>query len=613
MKPLHRRRTPPQVRKPTVRAESADLLQPERAYLNWLFPVLLACLTFLCFLPALQNEFVSWDDEMMLVHNRRYRGLGWAQIRWMFSTFHLGHYQPLSWVTFALDYLIWGLNPFGYHLTNLLFHTINAVLFYRLSLHLLSLTSPESERLVLRIGAFFSALLFAIHPLRVESVAWATERRDVLSGLLILLTVLSYLHAVAAENGRYGRRLSYTLALYVLSLLAKASGMTLPLVLVLLDVYPLRRLGDGAGRWFGPKSRKAWREKIPFFLLAFLFGAVALLAQKEAGALRGVEGYYPAYRLAQAFFGIVFYLWKTLIPLKLSPLYEAPFYIDVMGGVFVLCAVIVIGLTIFFWRLRSSWPAGWVAWLCYLLLLAPVLGVAQSGPQLVADRYSYLSCLSWAGLAGAGLVGCRRAWKGATNGFCYVAAAIAGICLITLGSLTWQQVQVWHDSERLWRHVLLVVPHSSFAHNNLGTVFFKRGQLDEAVERFHYALQINPRFAAAHYGLANVLYRRGQLDQAIHSYRNALEIRPGFMEAHYNLGVALAKSGSLNESIQHYQTALRLQSDNAEVHNNLGNALLTRGEINEAMEHYREALRIEPGLLAARQNLSQLEMITNPK
>jgi protein O-mannosyl-transferase len=577
---------------------------------HWIFPVLLVFLTGVSFLTVLQNGLLTWDDEATLVNNFHYRGLGWPQIKWMFSTFYLGHYQPLSWVSFDLDYLVWGLDPLGYHLTSLILHALNAVIFYFIATRLLSLAvSPSFATLPIRLAAGFSALLFAIHPLRVESVAWATERRDVLSGLFFLLTILCYLKAITGEDKKRRRWLGVTLTVYFLSLLSKATGMTLPLVLLVLDVYPLRRLGAERGRWFGPAERKVWREKVPFLLLAIACGVVALLAQREAGALRTIERYDLAYRVAQAFFGVVFYLWKTLIPLSLSPLYEAPYYVDVTGPVLILSVVMVIGLSGLFWRLRSVWPAGWVSWLYYLLLLAPVLGIAQSGPQLVADRYSYLSCLSWAVLAGAGLLYLCSASKkdGITKKLFSVVVGVALIFSTALGVLTWRQVQVWHDSETLWRHVLSVTPKSSFAQNNLGNLAGKRGALDEAAQRFRAALELNPRLAEAHFNLGNLSYRQRRLDQALRDYLEAIRIRPRYAEAHYNLGVVLAKLGRYEEASKHYQEALQLNPDDAQSHNNLGNVLLMRGDLNAATEHYREALRIDPSLAEARQNLLELE------
>ncbi|MFQ5804550.1 MAG: hypothetical protein ACE5JQ_16800, partial [Candidatus Methylomirabilales bacterium] len=226
---------------------------PAGRRIYWLLPVLIIAATFTAFLPALQNEFVDWDDTTNLVENPNYRGLGLKQLQWMFTTVLTGHWIPLTWVTFGLDYLLWGMNPVGYHLTNLLLHTANALVFYFLALRLLRLATRGPGEITLRLGAGASALFFALHPLRVESVAWATERRDVLSGLFFLLTILTYLKAgEAKEHGHRRRWLAGSVGLYALALLSKAIVMTLPFVLVILDVYPLRRLPGRWQEWIAP-------------------------------------------------------------------------------------------------------------------------------------------------------------------------------------------------------------------------------------------------------------------------------------------------------------------------------------------------------------------------
>src|SRR5215475_960531 len=265
-----------------------------RAAGDWTVPAIIAVVTCVAFLPVLWNQFVDWDDFDNLVNNPRYRGLGWDQLRWMFTTFHMGPYQPLSWMTYGLDYLIWGIDPTGYHLTNLMLHAANAAFFYLVARRLIAVafSMPNDEvSWHLNVSAAFAALMFGIHPLRVESVAWATERRDVLSGFFLLLTVLSYLKAVGPQMSRAGwqRWIIVSVTFYVLSLLAKASGITLPLVLVVLDVYPIRRLGGGVGKWFSISSRRVWFEKLPFFVAAVVAGAVALTAQYRAGALVSTE------------------------------------------------------------------------------------------------------------------------------------------------------------------------------------------------------------------------------------------------------------------------------------------------------------------------------------
>src|SRR2546426_882330 len=233
----------------------------------WLVPVLITLVTFTAFLPALQNRFVTWDDEKNFLDNPHYRGLGWTQLRWMWTT-HLGHYIPLTWMTLGLDYLLWGMNPLGYHLTNLLLHAANAVVFFFVVRRLLTraLPSPAERGHALTVSAGFASLVFAIHPLRVESVAWVTERRDVLSGLFYLVTILLYLRA--SERGERGRGWYWgTVGLFACALLSKAMAVSVPVVLLILDVYPLRRLGGSTGWWSEP-ARRVYVEKIPFVLLA---------------------------------------------------------------------------------------------------------------------------------------------------------------------------------------------------------------------------------------------------------------------------------------------------------------------------------------------------------
>lgn len=433
---------------------------------RWIAPFLIVLLTFTAFFPVLQNGFVDWDDDQNLLDNPNYRGLGWTQLRWMFTTFHMGHYQPLSWVTFGLDYLLWGMDPFGYHLTSLMLHAANAAVFYFVALHLLTSASSVPGKLGLRAAAGFAAMFFAIHPLRVESVAWATERRDVLSGLFFLATVFCYLRAttaMVADSARW-RWMTAAVTIYGLSLFSKVSGVTLPIILLVLDVYLLRRLGGGLGKWFGPAVRRVWLEKVPFLLLALGAAVIGLVAQYQAGSIMPLNQYGLVPRVAQAFFGLAFYVWKTIIPVGLSPLYELPIHLKAWDWPFLLGGVVVLAVSIGLFIFRRRWPVGLVSWVCYVVMLAPLLGIAQNGPQIVADRYSYLSCLGWAILAGTGLLRC---WRLGLSGLIHrqtivVGVGLAAAVLVGLGGLTWKQVQVWHDSETLWRHVLAVAQNSNF-------------------------------------------------------------------------------------------------------------------------------------------------------
>lgn len=585
----------------------------KRRMVLWLAPALVAVVTATVFLPALNNGFVDWDDEKLLVDNVQYRGLGWTQIRWMFTTFHYGHYQPLSWMTLGLDYLLWGMDPLGYHLTNLILHAANAVLFYFLSLRLLSLVffavgTEEKQEVAVRVAAGFTALFFSLHPLRVESVVWVTERRDVLSGFFLLATVLSYFKYTAVSEKESRRRwMGASLTFFGLSLLAKASGMTLPVALLVLDVYPLGRLSGDVRQWFGLRARQIWIEKAPFVLMALAIGIVALLAQSEVGALNTAEKYGIAMRVAQAFYGLAFYLWKTIVPLGLSPLYQIPTLFIPWDWPYLVSGAAVAIITTVLFVSRRRWPAGLATWVCYFLMLAPVLGVAQSGPQLVADRYSYLSCMGWAVLLGASLLYCRWARaEGKVGRKSFIAVTVAaGWVLALLAVATLKQVPVWHDSYTLWKHAVAVSPESSLSQFNFARNLVKRGEFDEAIGHYRQAIENNPFYAEAHLNLGNVLADRGQLAEAIQHYHEALKIKPTYAGAHYNLAMALADRGDLAGAMQHYEDAVRFDPGNANAHNNLGAILLQRGELEQAIDHFRQALDIQPGLAQAEDNLKR--------
>ncbi len=595
-------------------------------------PVFVALLTLAVFLPALQNGFVNWDDDKNLLNNPNYRGLGRTELHWMFTTVHLSLYRPLAWVSLGLDHLFWGMDPFGYHLTSLVLHVINAVLFYFLALRLFCLAtsgSGQAKNLGLRLAAGYAALVFALHPLRVEPVAWASARNDVLSGLFFLCTLLCYLSA--ATGGKRGRWLSLAVAFCALSLLSKATAMTLPLVLLVLDVYPLRRLGSG--NWFAPEVRKIWWEKIPFMLLGVGAAVIAIVAKSESGAMISFARYGIAPRIAQALYGLAFYLWKTLLPFGLSPLYEMPSHLSAWDFPYLLSGAVVLALSVIFFVARRSWPAGLGSWIYYILLLIPVLGIAQSGPQFVADRYTYLSCFPWAVLAGVGILFSWRAirWRS------WAIALSTGV-LVALSVLTWQQARIWRDSESLWRHAVATEPESSIARNNFGNALFRRGNVEEAVEYYrqalrldplyrdaHYnlatalairrefreamihfreALQMDPSNADVHYSLANALVTQDDLDGAAEHYREALKLDPGRSEIYFDLGNVLARQGHLDRAVENFHRALRLKPDFAQAHNNLGRVLAAQGDLTQAVEHFQEALHIDPEFAEGHESLA---------
>jgi tetratricopeptide (TPR) repeat protein len=642
-------------RKPTRAPQAAATLllnqrDRRRLLVDIFIPALIFFLTAVVFFPTLQNDFVNWDDFDTLVTNSQYQGLGLAQLRWMFTTFFLGHYQPLTWLTWSLDYLLWGKDPFGFHLINLLIHGANAVLFYFIARRLLQLAFSklaDDQQMNLSLAAAFAALTFAVHPLRVESVAWVTERRDVLSANLLFWTLICYLRATAVQEKNSARRrwMASALVFYVLSLLTNATGMTFAVVLSILDVYPLRRFAGNPRNRLGPNARKVLLEKIPFLALGVIFAVVALFAQEYAGALSRLESYPVPRRLAQAVYGIAFYIWKTLLPLGLSPfyqLYPKPNIFNPFDRPFVISAIVVLALTVASFVLRKRWPALLAAWACYIIVVSPVLGLAQSGPQFVADRYSYLSCLSWALLAGAGVLFALRdsANTAGSHEKILLASGFAGLLLLVLGMLTWNQTFVWRNSESLWRRAVAINPQSTRAQVYLGTILKAQNKFQEAVDHYEQALRIDPDYGDAHYNLAHALAGLNRLDSAIDHLRQYMEKAPPSALTHIDMGTFLGRQGKADEQIREYQEALKLDSQSADAHFALGNALARRGELEEAkkylsravelspqtgdfylslgnllvkqdllpeaMEKFREAIRINPGLLPARNNLGRL-------
>jgi len=370
---------------------------------------LVVVVTFVAFLPVLRNDFVNWDDVANLVGNPRYKGLRWANLRWMFTSTHVGHYTPLAWLSHAVDYLLWGMNPLGYHLNSLLLHAAGAGVFYLIARRLLAAalagvddgddrSRPQrGHGLALTLGATLAALLFGVHPLRVESVAWATERQDVLCGLFYLLATLAYLRGVEGGGRLRPSWWAASVGLFLLALLSKAAALPLPAALLLLDIYPLRRVA-GVG-W-----RRLLIEKAPYLLLAAAIAPIAVIAQSHADALAEFQQYGIASRLAMMAHSFLYYPWRFLWWANLSPLHELPARIDPLAPRFALAIVGFVVVTAALVALRRRWPAGLAVWAYSILLLLPVSGLVHFGVHLVADRYSYLSGLGFALLAGAGLV-----------------------------------------------------------------------------------------------------------------------------------------------------------------------------------------------------------------
>ena len=554
--------------------------EPPPTWLRRGLPLLVACVTAACFLPTVQNDFVLWDDDLNITGNRRYRGLSVAHLRWMFTTLLGGHYQPLSWLTLGIDHALWGMNAGGYHLTSLVLHVAAAVATYALMRAVLD----DRDTWAAYAAAALGALFFAVHPLRVESVAWVTERRDVLSGLFFVLTLLAYLRMQRSTGPTRRRWLVASLAAFVLSLLSKAWGVTVPAVLLALDVFPLRRLPAATWRERG----RIVAEKLPWAVLAAAAGVVAFAAQHRIDAMKTLGDHGAFERVLQATYGLCFYLWKTLVPINLSPLYILPDELSVASirfGVPFAAAVLITVVTLLGWRRR---PWLFAAWFAYVAILSPVLGTAQTGPQLAADRYTYLASLPLAALLAAGterllVVATRRA-----------PLVLGGAALLVAlwGVATFRQTRVWHDSMTLWNHALAVDAGNFVAWTNRGWTRHLAGDLPPAIADYTEAIRLRPGYGLALNDRGFARQLQGDLRGAIADYTLALASEPQYAEAAYNRGTAHHARGDLDAALADYTLAMTLDPTDPRYPNNRGLVRRATGDAAGAREDFRRALEV---------------------
>lgn len=559
-----------------------------------LCPTTVAVAAFMAFWPALDAGFVDYDDDALYIQNTGYQGLDASRLRWMFTTKLMGHYQPLTWLSVALDHTISGADPSSYHRTNLVLHALAALVLYFVAKRLLTAAhgfKSGEHPFGLRLAAAAAALLFAIHPLRVESVAWISERRDVLSLLFLLLTLAAYLRAFVRGRADVHSRAWYAASwlLLLCSLLAKAWGMSFVIVAIILDVYPLRRLpGKLTHRW-GPATRPVWHQKLPYLILGLAAAAMASQAQHSGTAqtMKTLAEWGIVERITQACYGLMFYLWKTVWPTQLAALYELPYRMNplearfIAGYVFVAVAILLI-----VW-LRRRVPAVVAAALAYLVILAPVLGFAQTGPQLVADKYAYVSCVGWSVLASGGLLWIwrrgHRTWKLSTG-------VATGAVLVILFVLTYRQTVVWHDSESLWTHAIAVGHPSSAAHLSCGHLAGRENRLDDAIAHYRAALDLKPDYGYAWLSLGNKLYTKRRLAEAEEAYRQAAHHMVEKHSPYIMLGQVHFDMGRLDDAIASFRMAVQYVDPpgspdfNPHPYLLLGSALRNKGEFAEARQ-----------------------------
>jgi protein O-mannosyl-transferase len=568
-------------------------------------PVLVAALGMVTFLPALNADFVNWDDTASFLDNPHYRGFGSAQLHWMFTTTLLAHWSPLTWITWGANYVIGGLDPRGYHLVNVLFHGANVALFYLVARRLLLAgfdrdVDVTHRPLGITAGSMFAALVFGLHPLRVESVAWVSERRDLLCASFLLLAVLAYLRGVARGRLIGSRWWALSLVAFAAALLSKASAMTLPLTLLVIDVYPLRRRSS---EW-----RELLSEKLPYAVLGGMAALIAFAARLDSGDITDYGRYGTSARVALAGHTFWFYPWKFVWPAGLGVMYELPVRVDLRTSRFLVPLIAVVVITIALVLLRRRWPAGLAAWTYSAIVLLPVSGFVHSGNQLAADRYSYLSGFGFALLAGACLTWCLRHAQRSMHAWLH-GAVLATACLVLtlLGVMAWTQTTTWQNSETLWARALLVDPSCSICESNLGRVIARPGRFEEAQTHVRRAIELTPNRSGPHENMGVLMVAQGRFREGEAEFRRALAIAPKYAPSWNSLGVALANQGLSRdaEAEAAFREAAKLSPRMVDAHSNLGLLYLRAGRYAEAIAPLREALTLDPSQTAVWNNLGR--------
>lgn len=571
--------------------------------------VFLVGIVFVVFWQTLGSQFVNYDDNDYVYENSHVtNGLTLGGIGWAFTHFHAANWHPLTTISHMLDVQLYGLSPWGHHLTNVILHALAAILLF-LALRRLTVAGigdagrDQRSRLQNIWPSAFVAALFAVHPLHVESVAWISERKDVLSGVFFMLTILAYADYVRAERRRTWRYL-LVLVLFALGLMCKPTLVTVPFVLLLLDYWPLQRMrgawskepGASKGqRGKREKNRSAFQsfnvsafarlvfEKLPLFLLSAVSSVITVLAQRGALAENADLGFSE--RVMNGLIAYCTYLRQTVFPSGLAVVYPYP-QGQLNSGEALLAGILLLTLTlVFFWQRRKR-PFLIVGWLWFLGMLVPMIGIIQVGSQPHADRYTYLAqiglfCIfGWLAFQ---LIANSQKYRTA----CY---ATALILIAALGARSYAQCRYWHDSTSLWEHAIAAADGNYVAYNSFGDVLMDKGQLDDAIKYYRKAVELRPGYAQAQSNLGNLLLRKGQTDEALSHLEKALKFAEGFN----NVASGYMQKGKIEEAITYYQRAIEIDPNYAEAHNNLGVALLQNGRIEEAITHYQEAIHLKP-------------------
>ncbi len=612
-------------------------------------------ITLLVYLPALQNGFVNWDDHIYIYENAHITSIDPDSLMWMITTFHAGNWHPLTWLSHAVDYWLWGLDPMGHHLTSVLLHGINSFLVVVLVAVLIGMAekirNPKSEIRNQLIAAVITGFLFGVHPLHVESVAWASERKDVLCAFFFLLSILFYIRYASSfqENltrtprakptghsslvtclpDRQARYWQYSLCLlfFIMALMSKPMAVTLPLVLIILDIYPFERI-----HMRGLTSRPAVLiEKVPFICLSIASSVITVIAQKRGGAIVSIWAHSILDRILVAVKALCFYLLKMLWPVRLAPIYpysnDMSFLSFQYAGSLILFLFIT-ALCIFLWNKNRVYL---LVWGFYVVTLLPVLGIVQVGGQAAADRYTYLPSLGPFLLAGLATALLYEKASDSKNSLRSVRIPVLVILLciaVILPIMTVKQIKIWKNSITMWRAEMKIFPDYFISYRGIGGVYAEEGKYKKALEylntavdlraddylshykrgtaylgmkKFHKALEdfdtairLNPEAEGAYYNRAKAHEEMGNYTEAVRDYTKAIENNPLQEKAYYNLGVIYDYHfRNYEEAIKQYTGAIGLNSGYAKAYNNRGIVFAAKGRYHDAIRDFNSAIKID--------------------
>ena len=570
----------------------------------------LLLLNLVVFAAVRHFELVNWDDSTYINENPTVqRGLSWSTAWWALTTGHSPYWHPMTWLSHLVDVSLFGTDAGAYHVTNLILHIANSILVFEVFRRMTRAVWPSA----------FVAAIFAVHPLHVESVAWIAERKDVLSGFFWLATMLAYVgYTRQPRAGRYG----LVAALFALALMSKPMVVTLPVILLLLDIWPLERFG-----------RRAVLEKVPLLALALATSVATVVIQHRVGAMAGLDALPWQVRVGNATIGYVAYLWKTIWPTHLAAFYPLFDTSPLRVGAAALALIAATAAAV---MARRQYPFVFVGWFWYVIAIAPVIGLLQAGEQGMADRFMYLPMIG---------ILIAAAWGAPRVAPPRLLAGVAGAIVLACTIAAREQTAHWANSIELWSHAARVTPRSYIAHENLGQALRERGDYDAARSSYERALALapprspgyaavihnsigmvltrqgrtagalaefaaavegNPTFAEAQTNLANALMAEGRTADAVPHYQRAIALKPDYVEPRVGLGGAFLQSGRPSEAIAEYRAALAIDPGLAEAHNGLGGALATSGEDEAAMAEYRQALQLKPNLPTAHTNIALL-------